>query len=116
VLEQPLIETGGERPASDADAAARKAFSTSVLVSAVRCLITYVLLPIVAPLVQLTSNTGLTAVGVAVTVVAIVFNVLSIRRFLATGHRWRYLVVTINVAMIAMLTFMMVTDLRQLLS
>ncbi len=73
-------------------AGAHDAFSKSIAISAVRCLITYVALPLLAPLVDLTGAAGpiLGLVLSAVSVTAIVF---STRRFFAADHRsrWAYL-------------------------
>jgi hypothetical protein len=102
------------RPADvDANAAVTKAFSTSVLVSAVRCLLTYILFPWVLPLLGWASGVG-PAIGLVVGVVAIGFNVASIRRFMASGHRYRYWISALNVAVIGLLVVLIVRDVADL--
>jgi hypothetical protein len=93
--------------------AAQRAFSTSVLVSAVRCTLTYVVLPFLAPLLGLAAGVG-PAIGIPVGVVAIVCNVLTIRRFWAADHRWRWAYTGLALAVIALLLVLMVRDVAAL--
>ena len=62
-----------------------------MLVSAVRCLITYLAIPIVFPLLSL-SGWVAAPIGIALCVVAVVNGVISVRRFWASDHprRWMY--------------------------
>jgi uncharacterized membrane protein len=99
--------------AVDPDAAVTKAFSTSVLVSAVRCLLTYVLFPWVLPLLGVAKGVG-PVVGLTVGVVAIGFNIASIRRFMSSGHRYRYWISSLNVMVIGLLVVLVVRDLSEL--
>ena len=52
------------------EGAAQRAFSTSILVSATRCLLTYIVLPFAAPALGLAAGVG-PAIGIPVGVVAI---------------------------------------------
>ena len=54
-------------------------------------------------------------IGLAIGAVAIVFNVLSIRRFQRTRHRHRWLITALNAGIIVLLTVLMVIDLSDLL-
>ena len=93
---------------------AERVFSTSVVVSGVRCFLFYVLFPWLLPAAGIASGVG-SGIGLAIGGVAIVFNVLSIRRFQRTGHRYRWLITTLNAAIIVLLTVLMVIDLNDLL-
>lgn len=64
-------------------------FGKSIAISAVRCLITYVALPLLGPVIKLSSTVGpiLGLVLGAVSMVAIWF---SMRRFFAADHKWRW--------------------------
>jgi hypothetical protein len=90
-----------------------RAFSTSMVVSGVRCLLAYIVFPWILPLLGVAGGVG-PAVGLVVGVVAIGFNVASIRRFMRTGHRYRYWIATINVLVIGMLTVLIVRDVADL--
>lgn len=74
-----------------ADAGAHRAFRTSVLVSAVRCLITYLAIPILVPLLSL-SGWVAAPIGIVLCVIAVVNGVVSVRRFWVADHprRWMY--------------------------
>src|SRR5918999_2468890 len=70
-------------------AAAQQAFSRSVWISAARCLLTYIVLPILGPIVGIAGDVG-PVLGLTVGAVSMVAIVASIRRFFATDHRWRW--------------------------
>ena len=108
-------DAGCETTQAEQNAAVTKAFSTSVMVSAVRCLLTYILFPWVLPLLGWASGVG-PVIGLAVGVVAIGFNVASIRRFMASGHRYRYWISALNVAVIGLLVVLVARDIGALIS
>ena len=95
------------------EGAAQRAFSTSILVSATRCLLTYIVLPFLAPVLGLAAGVG-PAVGIPIGIVAIVCNILTIRRFWAADHRWRWAYTAIALTVIALLLVLMVEDILDL--
>lgn len=90
-----------------------RAFSVSMLVSAVRCTLTYVILPFVTPLIGLAPGVG-PALGITIGVGAIAANVFSLRRFWRTGHRWRRPITVLHVAVIILLLVLIAFDLSEL--
>lgn len=74
-----------------ASAGAHRAFRTSVLVSAVRCLITYLAIPVLFPLLSLAGWVA-GPIGIVLCVIAVVNGVVSVRRFWVADHprRWVY--------------------------
>lgn len=98
-----------------AEGAAQRAFSTSILVSATRCLLTYIVLPFVAPALGLAAGVG-PAIGIPIGVVAIGCNILTIRRFWAADHRWRWAYTAIALTVIALLLVLMVEDILDLVA
>lgn len=116
----PTAATVGAVPAVDRVAAtpterATKAFSLSMLISGVRCVLTYVVFPWVLPAVGHAGGIG-PGLGVAVGVVAITSNVFSIRRFMRSGHPWRWYVAFINLCVIGLLSYLLVVDLVDLIA
>ena len=72
------------------------------------------MLPWLLPAIGLASGWG-PALGLVVSPVAIVFNVLSIRRFHRSGHRHRWVISAVNVAIIGLLVVLVVQDLADVL-
>ena len=71
------------------EVSARQLVEKSLLISMVRCLLTYIVLPFAAPIFGFA--TGVTpVVGILVGLVAIVANVASVRRFWRAEHRYRW--------------------------
>lgn len=107
------------RPAERAEArtddeVAQRTFSVSILVSAVRCLLTYVLLPFVTPWLGLAPGVG-PALGLVIGAVAIAANVVSIRRFWRAKHPWRRPVTVVHIGIIVLVLVLMAIDVADLL-
>ena len=98
-----------------ADDPATRAFSISIVISAVRCLLTYVIFPWVLPAAGQAGGVG-PGIGLAVGIVAIVSNVLSIRRFWASDHRWKWPITVLNVGVIVLVSILVVDDISELIS
>jgi len=93
--------------------AAENAFSTSVLISAIRCLLTYVVLPIGGPIVGLAGGVG-PVVGLVVGVVSSVAIVASMRRFFRSDHRWRWRYTAVGGAILVFLMIQAIIDVAAL--
>lgn len=96
------------------DAPAERLFSRSVVISGIRCTLTYVIFPFVAPLIGIAASVG-AVIGVTIGVVAIVFNVMSIRRFFKADHPYKWWASAMNVAVILLLVILFFIDSQTLL-
>lgn len=83
--------------------------------SALRCLVSYIVLPVVAPLLGVTAGVG-PALGIPIGVVALVFDVRGIRRFWLADHRWRWAMTALYLVVMAMVASFIVIDLVHLIS
>jgi len=93
---------------------AERVVSTSILISALRCSLTYVILPFVAPIIGITGDLG-PALGITISVVAIVANVFSIRRFWRADHKWKVQYTVLAVGIIIAMLVLMAQDISELL-
>jgi hypothetical protein len=91
-----------------------RAFSASMLISATRCLLTYVVFPWVLPALGVAGGVG-PGVGLVVGAVALASNVVSIRRFWAADHRWKWPITALNVGVIALVSTFVADDITDLL-
>lgn len=98
-----------ERPEGVSEAAANKAFQKSMMISATRCTLTYVIFPIVIPLLGILKGVE-APLGVAIGSVAIVCDVFSIRRFFAADHKYRWWFSAIALSIIGLLFVLLVED------
>lgn len=103
-----------ERPAGVTTASAYSAFQKSMMISALRCTLTYVILPFVVPAVGFAKGVG-PAIGITIGVVAMVCDVFAIRRFFAVDHRWRWHFTAIVLCVMVLLTVLLVRDVVNLL-
>src|SRR5699024_10820356 len=69
---------------------AHRAFRTAVVVSGSRCLITYLAIPVLVPVLRLSGWFG-APIGIALCVVAIVNGTVAVRRFWISDHRYRWM-------------------------
>lgn len=95
------------------EASARSLVERSLLISMVRCLLTYIVLPFVAPLLGVGLGVA-PVVGIAVGTVAIVANVASVRRFWRADHRYRWHYTALATVIVVMLVWLIVADLVEL--
>ena len=103
----------GEGSAADTVEQAERTFSISLVVSAVRCTLTYVLIPWVFPLLGVASGVG-PVMGIVIGTAAIVANVVSIRRFHRADHRWKWPMTAINSGIMVLLVILVVVDITRL--
>ncbi len=105
-----LLRVDQAAPATAADA--RKALQTSVVVSGIRCLLTYIVLPFVVPFLGLAA--GVTPIiGAVIGIIAAVCIVSSMRRFWRSDHRARWGYTAFGAAMLLFLVGMSVRDIVQ---
>ena len=86
-----------------------RAFSLSMLVSGIRCVLAYVVLPFVTPLLAIAPGVG-SSLGIAIGVVAIGANVISLRRFWRVRHPWRRPITVLHVGVIGFLLVLIAID------
>ncbi|HET9444200.1 MAG TPA: hypothetical protein VFO65_12800 [Acidimicrobiales bacterium] len=92
---------------------AENVFGASILVSTVRCLLTYVVLPVLKPVVDLSGGVG-PALGLLLGLVSSVAIVVSMRRFWAAGHRWRWGYTAVGGGILVLLIVQAVGDVARL--
>ena len=88
-------------------------FSSSIALSATRCLLSYIIFPVLAPWVGTLPLIG-PAIGLPVGAVALVFDVRAIRRFFKADHRWRWVAAALYVVVMAMVATLMWRDIARL--
>jgi len=102
-----------ERPAGATSKAAYAAFQRSMMISAVRCTLTYVVFPFVVPAIGFATGVG-PILGITIGLIAITCDVYTIRRFFAIDHKWRWHFSAIALGVICLLGVLMVQDIIHL--
>ncbi len=102
----------GPRPSA---ASAQRAFGRSVWISATRCLLTYVILPVLGPVLGLTGAVG-PVLGLVVGTVSMIAIVASMRRFWAAEHRLRWHYTALGGALLVLLVVQAGIDVVDLLA
>ncbi|MCC2594083.1 hypothetical protein LKO27_11765 [Tessaracoccus sp. OS52] len=94
---------------------AHRAFRTSLVISGVRCLVTYLVVPIAVPLI---SFAGFLAapLGIALCVFAVVNGVVSVRRFWISDHRLKWVYTWFMVFVFAVLGVALYADISRLVA
>ena len=85
-----LLRVPDDRPPID-ESETHRIFSASIFLSALRCLVSYIVLPVVLPFLGLARGVG-PAIGIPIGVLALTFDYLGIRRFWLADHhrRWAF--------------------------
>lgn len=122
----PVVRTSAERfmrkilfiaepDPSVTDAKVNSLFEKSILISATRCLLAYVVFPIFAPALYAASSWG-PAIGLTVGAVALVFDVAGMRRFWKANHRWRWHMTAIYAGIMVLVVILVINDIQYLLA
>ena len=79
----------GQAPIDESET--HRIFSASIFLSALRCLLSYIVLPVVLPAIGVARGVG-PAIGIPIGVLAITFDYLGMRRFWLADHhrRWAF--------------------------
>lgn len=88
-------------------------FGKSIAISGIRCLITYVFLPLLAPIANLSGALG-PLLGLALGAVSMVAITISMRRFFAADHKWRWYYAAVGGGIFVLLIVAAVYDLSNL--
>jgi hypothetical protein len=84
-------------------------FSASIVLSALRCLLSYIVLPVVLPAIGVARGVG-PAIGIPVGLLALAFDYLGIRRFWLADHRQRWAFTALYAVVGAMVLALVIVD------
>lgn len=92
---------------------AHRAFRISVFFSGIRCLITYLLIPVLVPVLSLAGWVA-APIGLLLCAVAVVNGVVSVRRFWRADHRQRWMYTIFMGVVFVVLAVALFSDLTRL--
>jgi hypothetical protein len=92
---------------------AQNMFSTAMIISGIRCALTYVVFPLLAPVLGIASGVG-SGIGLVASIVGIVANLYSIKKFHTIGHQYKWQITALNVSVIGLLFALLLLDLTSL--
>ena len=95
--------------------AAQRLFGSSMLLSAARCLLSYVVFPVLTPVFGLAAGVG-PAIGLPIGVLAVVFDVRGMRRFWLARHRLRWPITFVYLAVIGLVATLLAGDIATLVN
>ena len=94
---------------------ARRSTTTAIVISGIRCTITYLLVPILAPFMGLVETVG-APLAIALSSSAILMGVSGVRRFWIADHRARWAYTSFIAVVVALLIVGIIFDLASLVS
>ena len=93
----------------------QRMFTTSMVISGIRCVLAYVILPFATPFLGLAPGVG-PLLGIVIGVVAITANVWSMQRFWKVNHRWKWPITVLHVSVIGLLLVLLYFDVAELIA
>jgi hypothetical protein len=84
-------------------------FSASIFLSALRCLLSYIVLPFVLPAIGVARGVG-PAIGIPIGILALTFDFLGIRRFWMADHRQRWAFTALYAVVGTMVLVLLIVD------
>lgn len=109
VMRRLLRITGIDRRSGEG---AHRAFRIAVAISGLRCLITYLAIPLLVPLLSL-SGWVAAPIGIALCVVAVVNGIIAVRRFWISDHRYRWMYTAFMGVIFAILAVALVHEMHR---
>lgn len=103
------VPAGGD-PARNAE----RVFGRSIILTSVRCLLTYIVLPLLKPVVDLSGGVG-PVLGLLIGTVSAAAIIASMRRFWRAGHRFRWHYTVLGGSILVLLLVSAVRDIAALL-
>ncbi|MGD0882826.1 MAG: hypothetical protein ABSB09_14770 [Acidimicrobiales bacterium] len=113
-LMRRMLRVPDERPPIP-ESDTHRIFGASILLSATRCLLSYIVLPFVLPVVGLAKGVG-PVIGIPIGMLALTFDFLGIRRFWLADHHQRWLFSAIYAAVGAMVLTLLIIDIVDLVT
>ncbi|CAN5582624.1 hypothetical protein BH10ACT1_BH10ACT1_28880 [soil metagenome] len=104
-----------ERPPGVTAASAYATFQRSMLISATRCTLTYVVFPFILPGIGFLKGVG-PVVGVVIGSLALVCDTFTIRRFFSIDHKYRWYFGGIAFGIMCLLSVLLVQDVSHLVT
>jgi hypothetical protein len=83
------------------------------MISGLRCLLGYVVLPVLSPMLGAAAGAG-PVIGLPIGIVALVFDVRGIRRFWLANHRWRWAITALYSVVIVLVAALVISDVVRL--
>jgi len=90
-------------------------FSASILLSALRCLLSYIVLPIVLPAIGLARGVG-PVISIPIGLLALTFDYLGIRRFWLADHHQRWAFSALYAVVGGMVLALLIVDIVHVVS
>ena len=103
-----LLRVPGDQAPID-ESETHRIFSASIFLSALRCLLSYIVLPVVLPAIGLARGVG-PAIGIPIGILALTFDYLGIRRFWLADHRHRWAFSALYAVVGTMVLVLLVVD------
>ena len=94
-----------------AQESAQALFSYSMVLSGLRCILSYVIVPFVFPFLGLGATATLgPAIGIPVGLLAIGFDIKGMRRFFSVQYKYRWQMALIYLSVITLVTYLVIQD------
>jgi hypothetical protein len=94
---------------------AHRAFRLALVISGIRCLVTYLVVPIVVPIVNVVSMVA-APIGILLCLIAVVSGIAGVRRFWASDHRAKWMYTWFMAAVFLVLGVALVADITRLVA
>ncbi len=91
------------------EAETHRIFSASIFLSALRCLVSYIVLPVLLPAIGVARGVG-PAIGIPIGLLALTFDYLGIRRFWLADHRQRWAFSALYAVVGGMVLILLIVD------
>jgi len=110
-----LLRLNGTTPAGKITETGETQMGRSIMASAIRCTLTYLVIPIAGPTIGILGTLAI-PVSLLLSFVAGMFSIRSMRTFWRTNHRMRWAYTAFAAVILVLLTYGVIQDIRMLIA
>jgi len=114
-LMRKLLRLNGTTPAGKITETGETQMGRSIMASAIRCTLTYLVIPIAGPTIGILGTLAI-PVSLLLSFVAGMFSIRSMRTFWRTNHRMRWAYTAFAAVILVLLTYGVIQDIRMLIA
>lgn len=110
-----LLRVEAAQRSAATEASAHRYLRTSMIISGVRCLITYLLIPIAVPIIGLSGAVS-APIGILLSLIAVVTGITSLRKFWVSDHKYRWMYTAFILFVFLVLAVTLTADISKIVS
>ncbi|QNN63814.1 hypothetical protein H9L06_01165 [Leucobacter denitrificans] len=104
-----LLRVNGIKKTRKAEQSAHRNMQIAMIITGIRCIITYLAIPIAVPIIGLSGAVS-APIGIGLSIIAVVTGISSLRQFWRSDHKYRWMYTAFIAVIFIVLAIALVSD------